>query len=373
MKEIFNNETVHFGLPQKEIDKENSAFLAASIVKYALRRSQINEAQLSEAEKVKIEQTKQASHKYFSNKFDRLRITKPSLHPIPEVIIAESGIFKDHNARRKGYYDAISNFIVTSTTPDRYDLLDTATTLAHEASHATTQHQARFTWQRQNDEKYLQKRFVQRVGLGREANFYDNRKKEKRSHSFMRGLENGLAIMDQVDIYYQYLKDIFPKEAKRKTKWKKDSLFNAKILLPLEYSEYGQIPTNKIEPFIELQPVKLPLLKKDIFQTPEFGVQQFKFFLLTREICRTIGYSITAYNHERVDDEQMIQKGRDLLDTDRYTNTTNGLKTLVSVFGKETAWKIFHLSDDFQNTDEAMTAVRATQQKLGLYTPIKKK
>lgn len=343
-------EIKHFGLKPGQIAEKDA--LVRSVQK-ELDQEKTRDAmsvKLSESEKKRLKQAELLTRKYFTEKHERiLSANNPLL--LPEVIYTPPTI-GEHNVTLGAY---TSGSRVATVAIDRLrDLLSTATLAAHELGHASGKQQWRLQW----SEGELM-HFIDIVGL-------DRRNLKQR---FFAGVENGLNLMDQVDIYYLYHQRIFPYEARLRVKAANNEPVVQQVA-HLDATVFGPIKKDQIAPFIssvELHQGRQKRPKK-IVRIDTDPIKNYRFI---QEVCRTLGF-VESQKSRQVnnENEKLIQIGRDMLERDRYAGTTASLRDLVHIFGKDRARLLFSVDDHYNHLDEAMQAVRDTQNELGIYRAI---
>lgn len=366
---------VHFGLQPQHTEGTIGTF---NNVIEANPATQGIPASLNEKERSLLQNATVETNRYLVQKFERLNIS--STISFPQISYRS----KSNDESKGGFYNPNSGLVVVNIPPENRDFLATALTQAHEISHATAVQQLRIQWKKDDSGK-IKERTTTVVGLTRSSDVeklahpkndvYPNSTirlitdEKKLSRRFMDGLENGLAVMDSVDVYTQVLKDVFPEEAMdhevQATKGNIESLLRRSDNTP-----FGPIDRKVIPAFLEIQTHKIPFLRK-VIQSARLNDQQLRNFIFITEVCRTLGHQVlTDTNELDFTNEQMIQTGRNILERDRYTGSTSGLKKLVKVFGLEKSKALFKADDREEGLYEAMAAVRARQRELGLPTSL---
>lgn len=174
---------------------------------------------------------------------------------------------------------------------------------------------------------------------------------------FFGGLENGLAYMDKADLYHlSSLQGIFPAEVHRRKELAANDTIASDYIRSIP-SIYGAISRGDIEAFVSV----VENARGQRIQFDSIPIRNYRFI---QEVCRTLGFVLSA--GKAGSNGAYTQIGRDILDRDRYTGHTDGLKMIVHVFGRDRARQIFRVDDQYNHLDEAMQAVRETQRDFDL-------
>ena len=347
-------ETKHFGIePEQKAEKDNLIRIAHKEIDQQ-RKTEALPAKLSESERGILNRAEHYTRKFFLDKFVRLDLKPPAnFATYPAVIYTQHAIkhfdpeTRLHIGTSLGTYASGASFAAVAIDRLR-DLLATAQTAAHELSHASGKQQWRIQWSEGN-----LAHLVDTVGL-------DRRNREKR---YFAGLENGLSLLDTVDIYYLYHQKLFPKEARLRKKIVTDQTIT-KDVRDLGVTAFGRIPTEIIEPFTSVVEIVKNHQKTTRVQIHSDAIRNYRFI---QEVCRTLGFTQAQQSgYEDASDKKLVEVGRYILEKDRYTGSTVGLKMLVHTFGQQRARLLFSVDDRYLHLDEAMQAVRDTQKELGI-------
>ncbi len=273
---------------------------------------------------------------WLAKKMEDLGLPSSRLRTIPEVSYVRSPI------KAKGKPDATGASYTTFGFPLVHigtpkDLLNASINTAHELSHLATQREIWTYWKDQGKTKPTISKAVAKMGAETIAN----------RELLGNGIENGLAILDSVDIYYTALQELFPKEAQRR----KEALSSKEIqrqMQRLDRSLFGPVDRLRIEPFLEFYAMPLSGTHAAIHEKLWSNAR------VVEELCRTIS------------PQQRIDHGRALLDKDRFTGHHDGLREIVRIFGPKDALSILRLKDDGRHLDGAMKLIHTKQYELGM-------
>ncbi len=250
------------------------------------------------------------------------------------------------------YYAPRLNLIGVSIDRKQEDMLTVAMDTAHELSHAITGAETRIYWNAKNSSPLPDLRGIVSMA-GTES---VNGKGEKIGGA----VDNGLAVMDTVDIYNRTLKEMYPKEHARRVKTK--DAFTTKIgwnkaFKPLSDDE-------KI-PFIEHHKLPIPIIGSR-FPIAHTRLSGFRYQFI-KELCRTVGYTqLSDAEKKRIGFSDLVERGRRVLDRSRYLRDNSGLRAIVDAFGPEAAKTIFSADDHDGNLEAAFRKIEARQQELKL-------
>lgn len=302
----------------------------------------------TEGQQALLEQAKEESIGYFRHKFQRLGFPESLLEPTPHIYFVKA------NTDSTSSVTGGENNVMTGTTvvyvDGDEDLLSLATTQAHELSHKLTRSELRFHWS-------------EVTGGIKSATIVDGLKRARSDGVHFDALENGLATLDNVDIYFLSLQRLFPDLAQRH----RDIVQRGPIeeeLRMMNWSRFRPIPMLRADPFVSLCASTNPGDEPESFGFKRVGLETYRFI---EEVCKTLGYStLHATSPTQFTDSELIQKGRDILDYDRYTKSNEGLKAIVRIFGKENAKIIFKADDYGDYLVEAMDVVLGVQEKLDI-------
>lgn len=295
-------------------------------------------ADLTPEEHELLRQSEGRIHTYFAHKKERLGLPSSLQWQLPEVSYVRSPI------KVKGKPDAAGVAFSALGFPLVYidkakDLLEASITAAHELSHLATQRELWVYWKDQLKSKPTITKAVVKTGVESVAN----------QEVLGLGIENGLAILDSMDIYYAVLQPLFPKEARER----KEALTSKHLqreLKRLDRSLFGPVDRTRIEPFLVF------------YSAPIFGKlamiyeRHWHNARVVEELCRTIA----SAKHG------VIEEVKEMLDKDRFTGTHDGLREIVRLFGQKDALSLLRLKDDGKNLDRAMKLIRAKQRELGM-------
>ncbi|MEK9143522.1 MAG: hypothetical protein AAB481_02760 [Patescibacteria group bacterium] len=295
-----------------------------------------------------LRQAEQHIHTSLAHKMERLGVSPHSRTRVPDASYVRSPI------KKKGKPDAAGGAYTAFGFPlvvidNAKDLLKASITAAHELSHLATQREIWTYWEEQGDKPHITAA-VAKLGAETVAN------RERLGE----GIENGLAILDSVDIYNTTLRSLFPKEAQRR----KEALASKEIqrqIQQLDRSVFGPVNRSRIEPFLEFYAMPLSGTRAIIHEKLWHNAR------LVEELCRTIAFStLQPSSVPSIPPQQRIDLGRALLDKDRFTGHHDGLREIVRIFGPKDALSILRLKDDGKNLDRAMKLIRAKQRELGM-------
>ena len=193
-------------------------------------------AKLSEQEDALLQESQKRTIKYLSEKITNMELTPEQrvkalnhLRNLPPVRYIEP--LSGDKASTDGYWIPKLNIVAVTINPKKNDMLDTAITQAHELSHASADSETRVYW---SDTHMIRGTeipvFDKVVSVGGIETVGNKNTKAA-------GIENGLAIMDSVEIYNKCLTDIYPEEHKRRIQKKR--AFTTRIGWD---TDFGKIP-----------------------------------------------------------------------------------------------------------------------------------
>lgn len=244
-----------------------------------------------------------------------------------------------------------------------YDIIITGQILAHELSHAQTKSETRIDWDYQGGEP-TKVREAKKVGI----------EVIGRGETRAGAIENGLAVMDNVDFYYQVLSKMFADEVERR---KQTNLLEKikleRVLSNLNKSVYGPVTWVEAEPFRIKGRGRKEGAPTNIRPYKSLGVSGLKSYRFIQELCRIVGYEQTKrYGASQSLSIDLVSEGRKVLDRDRFTGSHEGLKMIVKIFGGKQAKTIFRAPHDLPTFGEdanfvkAMEVIKTKEQELGL-------
>jgi hypothetical protein len=249
----------------------------------------------------------------------------------------------------------IQDLITVTIDRKHLDLFNTACIAAHEIGYKLSRQELQFYWQNPETPSSMV------VLLGFQKSGLVNK--------LGKGIDNGLAMLDEVDVGVEVLKKIFPFESAFRKAVVERGLLKEQIA-EVEKSIFGNVDLASLDPFITLS------TRKNVENNPSIGldVNSLKNYLFTQELCRTLGHFLAKErNLVGATDQEKILLGRDILDKDRFFNTLDkttqqhdGLKTMIRIFGGRRTRTLLELDDEFNGLDEAMQTVREVQREIRL-------
>ncbi|OGG18826.1 hypothetical protein A3D78_02315 [Candidatus Gottesmanbacteria bacterium RIFCSPHIGHO2_02_FULL_39_14] len=301
-------------------------------------------AKLSPEETNKLQTVETAVKEFLTAKMVQLGIPIEDIHlPFVKYIDPRKEDKKD-KVRRFGYHGGLSIVCVIIDHATRGDLFNAFLATAHELSHASTAKEARLFWKDKQGKSVIEKESIAR-GLGITGG---------QGEGLGIGLENGLAICDQIDFCNGYLRNIFPADYKKRLKWIK-RIKKRRDFIQLNSSEFGPIPEEVLVPFIFSQSPKVGFLSK--LEVPILKDDLLKNYMFIRKIAIDIGRTIVSDQSARLSDKELFNLGRNYLDRHRYSRTNEAHGKIVELYGGKKARIIFKLGDSGENIEEAMHTI----------------
>ncbi|OGK19896.1 hypothetical protein A3C23_04310 [Candidatus Roizmanbacteria bacterium RIFCSPHIGHO2_02_FULL_37_13b] len=307
--------------------------------------------ELSDIQRAELLTIEVAARGFLVDKMRRLDIDKPESR-LPNIIYsAPSG---EEDQSHAGYIRQLVGLPVVMVHPDRITSFDLGLTIMHELSHASTTTETRMDFRKADGD-------IAKVKSNVPMGFAIAGGSEK---SIGRGIENGLAIMDEVDFFNGFLKDHYPKDYQRRVdgigpkfiRDRTEKISHKRFGSPLTVEEYAS--------FITLTDQRIPIIGKWI-AVPGQNETLLKQYILTRELCRAVGRKIVSGDEEALPENQLVQKGRDHLDVERYKRENNAHRTIIDIYGGKDAKVIFKVDDHGVGIDEALRIVVGKESKTG--------
>jgi hypothetical protein len=335
MPEMNNIDIRVFGLPQeKHPDVVRIARQKASEI-YVEEKSKLLPADLKPEALTALRKVETAAHNFFRNKFTRLGLTTKDEIMFPEVHYAKRE--KNHKAKEggykeAGYFEPYSGLCVVYPNEKGDDIFDSYSVIAHELSHGTVMGEARFNFP-QDKTQTLQSSYAMGMDIPG-GNFI----------ALGKGIEEGMVFFDQAEFFEQELDKIDPKEFDRRRQWAETAGKSvlSDDLAKIDQRLYGVITPKLIMPFINVIKPGIRILDK--LKVPHLEVQALREYLFARKLCEVFGRRMQP-PIGMVTTEDVIKRGRDLLDKERYTKTGEAHRVIVGIIGGKNAKELFALED----------------------------
>lgn len=281
---------------------------------------------------------------------DKLDAVMARFNSVPEVRYVEPLVGGQEGIA--AYYNPRLNLIGVAVDRKQEDMLTVAMNTAHELSHAVSGAETRAYWDAHNSSPIPDLKGIVAM-VGTES---VNGKREKIGGA----VDNGLAIMDTVDIYNHALKDMFPKEHARRVKAK-----NALATRIGWNKTFKPLTDDEKTPFVQHHKLPIPIIGKR-FPFAHTQLSGFRYQFI-KELCRTVGYSnLSDAEKKNVGSVDLVSRGRNILDKSRYLRDNSGLRAIVDAFGPEAAKTIFSADDHDGNLEAAIKKIEARQLELKL-------
>ncbi|OGG32234.1 hypothetical protein A3I51_00205 [Candidatus Gottesmanbacteria bacterium RIFCSPLOWO2_02_FULL_38_8] len=306
--------------------------------------AKLTPAELSPEESKRLQTVEAAAKEFLTAKIRKLGIPAENIH-LPSVkYIDPSGEDKKNKVMRFGYHGGLSIVCVILDHATRGDLFNAFLVTTHELSHASTAKEARIIWKDKQGKPVIEKESIAR-GLGITGG---------QGEGIGIGLENGLAICDEVDFCNGYLRDKFPADYQKRLKWI-ERIKKRFDFIQLNKSEFGPIPEEILVPFIFSQSPKVGFLSR--LEVPILKDDLLKNYMLIRRIAVDIGRTLVSDQNTGLSEAELFNLGRTYLDRHRYARTNEAHRKIVEIYGGKKARAIFQVDDGGENIDQAMKMI----------------
>ncbi len=332
-----------FGLPSELHEFVRVDYSLAQALLVEKTKAHLLPAALTPEQHSLVNGVEVATQEYFAVKMHRLGIPENLISPLPNVQYAIS----QPDGKSRGDYNSahdmpvvyVDGFIANGSR----NFFDVLSTIVHELGHASVNQELRFYFS-EDPEGF--EGIIPAIGL--EA--IGNRKLKAT------GIEEGMVLFDEVDFFNTYLKKMFPKEYAKRYKWSKGSFVVdhvARLLnLPIEYTS--------LTPFLRESGHAFPIIGDFFQKTLINSLTMFKEYMFTKKLCEIVGRNSVGQG-EKIDAEEAIQYGHDILDRDRYIRSHQAHRAIVHALGGKNAKAIFQLkAHDKEHIDEAMKILMGT-------------
>lgn len=355
MTEIPQLEIINRGLPEDACEQATGIFKKGLEATRDRVLKDGHEARLAEQDKVTLERAERIIKEYFVCKLQNLGVDPnpriSSLPPVQYVTASEQGL-------RLGGLHIPFNIIRVVCDERKGDLLDAGKMVAHEISHALANRRMYVYWGETSEGKLQIERERAVVGIETPG----SRKTRKAA-----GIENGLAIWDQVDCYKEIGTQLL-NEALEQHRLGTGRYSIDKEIEALSRTNFGPIDSGNIEPFIDNETItiRIPIVGLTLYKlkVSTLNIGLLKNFRFIEELSKIVGHHRSTDINDR---HEYPQEGRSFLDLHRFTTPEPALRVIVEIFGSREAKIIFNATDQAdESLDTAMNVVKKKKDSLGI-------
>ncbi len=265
-------------------------------------------AELTPDQKARFETVEKAAAAFINAKLNRLELPSQKI----EGVIYATNHKKD---RKEGYYDPLVGGVLYANKPvtdfDKYS------SAAHLVSHLSTRSEVRRYMSAQDRNAPRQTWAMGSEQIGDKKVLGE-------------AIEEGMAVLDQVDFFNGFLNAGFPDEFEQRQKLANSPDIKKQVEEAFSQRLYGEISSHEIAPFVVLETDhKSHRIIGARKPKPTLDVLRLQEYLFAKKLCVTLGKSISRGLPDS--DGQIMKLGRDLIERDRYRGTHDSYAKIVEV------------------------------------------
>ncbi|OGG13432.1 hypothetical protein A3D77_05050 [Candidatus Gottesmanbacteria bacterium RIFCSPHIGHO2_02_FULL_39_11] len=325
---------------QEEIERHTLYVFAQRSASF---KTSLLSAELSHEVSTQLKTIEEAAKEELTRKMRSLGVHNVS-ERLPEIQYV-APVSKD-DYQKTGYYHTAYHLPVIVVGGTSSDIVDLGSFIMHELSHTSTSSEIKLLFQ---NGKIVNSGGVTGMEVGG-GNF----------STLASGIENGLAVADQVDFFRDYLSIHFPKDYNKRLEW-----YEKRKRRPdyqkIDKSIFGPIYKEATLPFLYPANVRLPLNIQ--FSHPALDINSLKNYLMVNRLCEVIGNYLIAHNSLILPKNEAAKIGRNFLDEYRYKRSNDAHSVIVRIFRGRDAKILFSAGDRMENIDHAMKVISSKEKR----------